>query len=551
MILLYLIRTTPHQTKRTVREIMDAYSFDGFYGGDASSNEISNLSVELRRQDDNEDDTKRSASTESKSTSSTTESKGSTSSSGSIVVLTCLNLNLLPSSFLNNLIKHGVHLKVNSQAEEIKNLLESYKIEVRSTCVVPVKNTLITSSSSLTIWENPKETTSSSLIRLMNPTQTLEISDTIRPDALRCRQTVLQVEDLHNNIHVFTNPSLAKQFAPRHVPNRQDVTLLLNLPYGALFMEQGFTASFSQVHVHTIDANAIARIFDVSVAQVLEEAVKIITSSSSSSSSELHLYIKENGLIELNIPSSKIKSLPSLPPMDESNTFRETPFTRSNLDLRPKKQARLLSSTEFSSACVGDLINVATTSRNLFTIKKNVRMTSPLYGRDLAHVELVHTTRDVSYKPGHILRVKPRNAYEKVDVFLREMGWNGDDLVVFSSSNRVLTVREHASTILELFASPKSSFLKRLGDIVNKSNKASKRQLEFLANNIDLVKDQGLTYASVLVAMRSIPGDYASLVDAQLVPEIADRSYSIASCSDVVRISSSRFDCCQRDMEYV
>ena len=159
-------------------------------------------------------------------------------------------------------------------------------------------------------------------------------------------------------------------------------------------------------------------------------------------------------------------------------------------------------------------------------------MTSPLYGRDLAHIELVHTSKhDVEYKPGHILRVKPRNDSNRVETFLKQMKWNGDDLVVFGENDRVLTVREHASSILELFACPKSSFLKRLADLVTSS--ARQRQLKFLADNTDMVKDQGLTYASILIAANH-SFDYADLIHSQLVPEIAERSYSIASCRDVV-----------------
>ena len=78
------------------------------------------------------------------------------------------------------------------------------------------------------------------------------------------------------------------------------------------------------------------------------------------------------------------------------------------------------------------------------------------------------------------------------------MKWNGDDLVVFGENDRVLTVIEHATSILELFACPKSSFLKRLADLVSSS--ARQRQLKFLADNTDMVKDQGLTYASILSA---------------------------------------------------
>ena len=103
--------------------------------------------------------------------------------------------------------------------------------------------------------------------------------------------------------------------------------------------------------------------------------------------------------------------------------------------------------------------------------------------------------------------------------------------MVFGENDRVLTVREHATSILELFACPKSSFLKRLADLVSSS--ARQRQLKFLADNTIWSKIKVLRMPRSS-SQRMKDFDYADLIHSQLVPEIAERSYSIASCRDVV-----------------
>ena len=208
-------------------------------------------------------------------------------------------------------------------------------------------------------------------------------TDTIRPDAVRCRRTILRSRHFnrHQHVHVFTSTALAKQFATRHVSNRHGVTVLFNMPYAAQFMEQGLTSAFTNANVFTIDGAAISRVFETILDIVLAETLSLILGEKSPSS-ELKHYIKENGLVTLNIPKSKVSSLPPLSKSDESNTFKATPYTRRNLDLRPKKHARVLTENELltSSVAPKKLVRVVkNTSRNLYKIRKNVRMTSPLY----------------------------------------------------------------------------------------------------------------------------------------------------------------------------
>ena len=165
-----------------------------------------------------------------------------------------------------------------------------------------------------------------------------------------------------------------------HNNNQPQQSTTQNYRYAAQFMEQGLTSAFTNAHVYTIDAAAISRIFDTSLEAVLTETLSLILGDRPSS--ELTLYVKENGLVSLNIPKSKISSLPPLSKSDESNTFKCTPYTRPKLDLRPKKHARVLTENQVLTSTIAPkkLVRVVRNkSRNLFKIRKNVRMTSPLY----------------------------------------------------------------------------------------------------------------------------------------------------------------------------
>ena len=164
---------------------------------------------------------------------------------------------------------------------------------------------------SITIWEHPEEFTSKSVMSRLDLSSSSSSTDTIRPDAVRCRRTILRSRHFnrHQHVHVFTSTALAKQFATRHVSNQHGVTVLFNMPYAAQFMEQGLTSAFTNANVFTIDGAAISRIFETSLDIVLAETLSLILGEKSPSS-ELKHYIKENGLVTLNIPKSKVSSLP-------------------------------------------------------------------------------------------------------------------------------------------------------------------------------------------------------------------------------------------------
>ena len=293
---------------------MDSYSFKGF---DVKRGDVQTLSILSR----GESSTISSSSEESKA--ETKETKGSSSFN---IVLKCLNLDLLHGSF-RRYVNQPVDLVVSSEydRERVSKFLETHRIETRGVRVASTSS----ARSSVTIWEHPEEFTSKSVMSRLELSSSSSSTDTIRPDAVRCRRTILRSRHFnrHQHVHVFTSTALAKQFATRHVSNRHGVTVLFNMPYAAQFMEQGLTSAFTNANVFTIDGGAISRIFETSLDTVLSETLSLILGEKSSSpSSELTLYIKENGLVTLNIPKSKISSLPLLSKSDESNTFRATPY---------------------------------------------------------------------------------------------------------------------------------------------------------------------------------------------------------------------------------
>ena len=234
----------------------------------------------------------------------------------------------------------------------------------------------------ITVWESPEGKTSTSLISSLGDdiTSYTSSTDTIRSDETRCRRTIIRSSTTLPQVHIFTTTTLAKQFAAANISNRRGTTILFNLPYAAQYMEQGLTSAFTNCNVFSIDAAAISRIFDTTLDHVLTLAVSLILGTSSSKVEEVTRYIQENGLVSLNIPYEKVKSLPPLSKSDDSNLFKSTPYTRSNLDLPPKKIARVVSEQELLTSTITNLVQVVPNrSRNLFKIRKNVRMTSPLY----------------------------------------------------------------------------------------------------------------------------------------------------------------------------
>ena len=136
-----------HRTTRSVREIMDSYSFKGF---DVKRSDVQTLSILSRG------DSSIISSSSEESKAETKETKGSSSFN---IVLKCLNLDLLHASF-RRYVNQPVDLVVSSEydRERVSKFLETHQIKTHGVRVAS------TSSAQLTIWEHPEEFTSKSVM---------------------------------------------------------------------------------------------------------------------------------------------------------------------------------------------------------------------------------------------------------------------------------------------------------------------------------------------------------------------------------------------------
>ena len=211
-----------HRTTRSVREIMDSYSFKGF----EVKRGLNTLSILSRSS------TSENAKQEEESKAETKETKGSSSFD---VALKCLNLDLLHESFFQRYVSQGVDVVVSNEydRERVSKFLDHHH-NIKAVRVVVSSQE--TTTSSITIWEHPEEKASISVLtRLDSSVSSVSSStDTICPDEVRCRRTILHHRHHDRHVHVFTSTALAKQFAARHVSNRRNVTVLFNMPYVCL-----------------------------------------------------------------------------------------------------------------------------------------------------------------------------------------------------------------------------------------------------------------------------------------------------------------------------
>lgn len=444
------------------------------------------------------------------------------------------------------------------------------------------------------VWESQSAPIASSIASLFleSPTPFTEDDDSFTERGSEYRRTRLFVSELQQDIHIFADRALVKRCVGDVLRKSEasvgPTVVIVNAPYGGWCLEHGLHSSkkFASANddakekeevnqadspnVFTIDAEAIGRILSSSASDVLREALALVLEASSYSSasvpardeskrSDLSYYVEENGLHEVVVPKRKRRRLPPRI-YDVKLTVVPAEFTkRAALDKRlageEEKDEALATKVSSDSVLAASLLRSArlrrTRRRGLWRVKKNVPLTSKEYGRDLAHVELVcedSSDGGIPYKPGQVLKVRPTNSSERVIAFLLKMKWSGDDLIrvvedsLSSPWSRLTTVQDHATCHLELFACPKSLFCSKLSGLVRASDDAraefARRQLLFLAENQDMMEAQGLTYAAVLTTYASVLCDaipsYAALVSSRLVPEMAERSYSIASCADIV-----------------
>lgn len=390
-------------------------------------------------------------------------------------------------------------------------------------------------------------------------------ADLLRVRGSETTRTVLNLsQKLERDLIIFGSNEIFASYGKEDVLDRnRSAIVLVNSPYGAWAFEQGLYSQ-KNISVYSIDAAAIARILSVpgGASAVVNVALQILLArerrQSLSSEDALTLYVEENGLVEI---SSVRKGLP--PRQDKSDTYRPRRATsRIVSDVHKRLKRESLVSTSVSKVTRSELYTATLTSNRVRSVRKsrqgqwrirrNVRLTSPDYGRDLNHVELVRDGADVSsYLPGQILKVRPTNPADRVHAFFSKMGWDSNALIATTCQNqknhqRLTTIGEHARTSLELFALPSSQFCRTLkkrflaNSASNDRVKSIAKQLDFLADNPDLMRSQALTYAGVLnmfssaLATFEVVRSYDELVSLRLIPEIAFRSYSIASCADVV-----------------
>ena len=177
-----------------------------------------------------------------------------------------------------------------------------------------------------------------------------------------------------------------------------------------------------------------------------------------------------------------------------------------------------------------------------FVVKNNVRLTSPSYYRDVFHVEL--QPRDPNYKltyePGMVLNIYPKNCPEKVQKLLQVLGLDGEQFFVRRFKTRagqhmesVNTLRHYMTRVLDFWGCPKPSFYRSLIEYTDSPMTAN--LLAAYAENYEAAVDEALTYAEVLMRFKdSVKVPPAELVKGSMVPSVAARSYSIASCKDIV-----------------
>ena len=177
-----------------------------------------------------------------------------------------------------------------------------------------------------------------------------------------------------------------------------------------------------------------------------------------------------------------------------------------------------------------------------FVVKKNVRLTSPTYYRDVFHIELA--PRDpghkLDYLPGMVLNIYPKNNPVLVDSLLADLELDGKQYVARRYKTRsgemmeeINTVAHYMNHVLDVFGCPKPSFYRALVDFTDSPMTAS--LLTAYADNYEAAVDEALTYADVLTRFKgsvSVPPE--ELVKGSLIPSVAARSYSIASCTDIV-----------------
>ncbi|CAK9073617.1 Pyruvate:ferredoxin oxidoreductase (PFOR) (Pyruvate synthase), partial [Durusdinium trenchii] len=173
------------------------------------------------------------------------------------------------------------------------------------------------------------------------------------------------------------------------------------------------------------------------------------------------------------------------------------------------------------------------------TLLHNSLLVPEKYDRDIRHYEFKIEGTPVSYKTGDSLAVWPRNPFDKVEEFCKEMGFDATQnlrvLPMEGARNwcpQELSVRQLFSHVLDIFGKPNRKFFETLSFFAK--DEADKKALQSVVENNaegqalyrDLTHDFA-HHADVFKKFKSARPPIEQLLN--MIPVLKPRSYSIAS----------------------
>lgn len=173
------------------------------------------------------------------------------------------------------------------------------------------------------------------------------------------------------------------------------------------------------------------------------------------------------------------------------------------------------------------------------TLLHNSLLVPEKYDRDIRHYEFKIEGTNVTYKTGDSLAVWPRNPFDKVEEFCKEMGFDSTQtlrvLPTEGARNwcpQELSVRQLFSHVLDIFGKPNRKFFETLSFFAK--DEADKKALQNVVENNaegqalyrDLTHDFA-HHADVFKRFKSARPPIEQLLN--MIPVLKPRSYSIAS----------------------
>lgn len=175
---------------------------------------------------------------------------------------------------------------------------------------------------------------------------------------------------------------------------------------------------------------------------------------------------------------------------------------------------------------------------HLLPLKKAERLTEKGYDRDIRHFELDLTGTKVKYNIGDTLGIYPHNHKEDVDQLLKDLGYQGSDLVKIQKSEAirrtfvpgVITLDHLFTEVLDVFGRPTRRFYSMLSRFAKDPKEKAELESIMTAEGASLLQgfiSETMTYADVLRRYPSARPDLSFLVE--MIPTMKPRYYSIAS----------------------